>query len=97
MLDKYSKKMRKKRAPRANKCGRAFFSHVVFLPAHDRAAPGELRRGPSLPRPVFVRRTPCGAFERPAEMLRIGVGGGTEVQDCAIAEHVVRVFEASVV
>lgn len=24
----------------------------------------------------------------------IGVGGGTEAQDCAIAEHVVSVFEA---
>ena len=25
----------------------------------------------------------------------IGVGGGTEAQDCEIAEHVVRVFEAA--
>lgn len=36
--------------------------------------------------PLFVRGRIVGA---------IGVGGGTEAQDCEIAEHVVKVFEAA--
>lgn len=36
--------------------------------------------------PLFVRGQIVGA---------IGVGGGTEAQDCEIAEHVVKVFEAA--
>lgn len=37
--------------------------------------------------PLFVNGKIAGA---------IGVGGGTEAQDCAIAEHVVAVFKAEV-